>query len=94
MKRRIATFFISSLLGLFAAVPAPAEPTQADLEELAAAMAAQFSTICPRARQTNVGMRKEIAPELRAAILQTGEVFRNALNAADQWEAGRHPADH
>jgi len=43
--------------------------------------------------QDEVGLRKEIAPELRAAILQTGEAFRNALNAADQWEAQRHPAD-
>ena len=42
----------------------------------------------------DVGMRKEIAPELRAAILQTGEAFRNALIAADQWEARQHPADH
>jgi hypothetical protein len=43
--------------------------------------------------QDDVGMRKEIAPELRAAILETGEAFRNTLKAADQWEARQYPGD-
>jgi len=67
MKRRIATVFISGLLGLFAAVPARAEPTQADLEKLAAAMAAQFSTLCPHARPDDVDANNKCTAGLRNA---------------------------
>jgi len=67
MKRRIATIFISSLLGLFAAVPALAEPTQADLEKLAATMAAQFSTLCPSARPDDVDAHDKCTTGLRNA---------------------------
>ena len=67
MKRRIATIFISSLLGLFAAVPALAEPTQADLEKLAATMAAQFSTLCPSARPDDVDAHDKCTIGLRNA---------------------------
>jgi len=42
--------------------------------------------------QDDLGLRKDIDPKLRAAILQTGEEFRRVLNQADQWEtAQRHP---
>jgi hypothetical protein len=37
--------------------------------------------------QDDLGLRKAIAPELRAAIVQTGEEFRKILTEADQWEA-------
>ena len=37
--------------------------------------------------QDDIGLRKEIDPDLRAAILQTGEAFRRALADANQWEA-------
>jgi hypothetical protein len=67
MKRRFATAFISGLLGLVAAAPALAEPTQADLEKLAAAMAAQFSTLCPRARPDDVDAHDECTAGLRNA---------------------------
>ena len=40
--------------------------------------------------QDDLGLRKEIDPELRAAILRTGLAFRDELAKADQWEAGRH----
>jgi uncharacterized protein (DUF2126 family) len=39
--------------------------------------------------QDDLGLRKEIDPELRAAILRTGLAFRDELAKADQWEAGR-----
>ena len=68
MKLRIATAFISGLLGLFAAVPALAEPPQADLEKLAAAMAAQFSTLCPQARPDDVDAHDKCTAGLRNAF--------------------------
>jgi hypothetical protein len=67
MKRRIAPVFIFGLLGLFAAVPALAEPTQADLEKIAAAMAAQFSTLCPSARPDDVDAHDKCTTGLRNA---------------------------
>ncbi len=36
------------------------------------------------------GLRASIDPELRAAIVATGEVFRQTLRNADQWEAEQH----
>ena len=36
--------------------------------------------------QDDLGLRKEIPPPLRAAILMTGEAFRQALREADEWE--------
>ena len=41
--------------------------------------------------QDDLGLRKEIDPTLRSAILQTGEAFRRALTDANQWEAQQHP---
>ena len=38
--------------------------------------------------QDDLGLRKEIPPQLRAAILKTGEAFRQALREADEWETG------
>ena len=38
--------------------------------------------------QDDLGLRKEIPPLLRAAILKTGEAFRQALHEADKWETG------
>ena len=40
--------------------------------------------------QDDLGLRKTIAPELRAAIVQTGEEFRSVLREADQWEGKQH----
>jgi len=37
--------------------------------------------------EDDLGLRKEIAPELRATILRTGEAFRGTLHDADRWEA-------
>ena len=42
--------------------------------------------------EDEIGLRKEIDPALRAAILQTGEQFRRALIQADQWEAKQQRA--
>jgi hypothetical protein len=39
--------------------------------------------------EDDIGLRKEIDPKLRLAILRTGEEFRRALTTADQWEAQR-----
>jgi hypothetical protein len=38
----------------------------------------------------DLGLRKEIPSDLRAAILRTGEAFRGTLHDADSWEAGQH----
>ena len=43
--------------------------------------------------QDDLGMRKEIDPKLRAAILRTAQAFRNELVAADEWEANRPGTD-
>ncbi len=40
--------------------------------------------------QDDLGLRKDIPPALRDAILRTGEAFRGALRDADQWEAKQH----
>lgn len=40
--------------------------------------------------QDDIGLRKPIPRDLRAAILRTGEAFRGALRDADEWEAGHH----
>jgi len=40
--------------------------------------------------QDDLGLRKAISPELRAAIVQTGEEFRSVLREADQWEEKQH----
>ena len=40
--------------------------------------------------QDDLGLRKEIDPKLRVAILQTGEEFRRTLLQADKWEAKQH----
>jgi hypothetical protein len=37
--------------------------------------------------QDDLGLRKDISPALRAAIIRTGEDFRIALRGADRWEA-------
>jgi hypothetical protein len=39
--------------------------------------------------EDDLGLRKEIDPKLRTAILRTGEEFRTTLVEADQWEARR-----
>lgn len=39
--------------------------------------------------EDDIGLRKQIDPALRAAILKSGRAFRDALAQADQWEAGR-----
>ena len=44
--------------------------------------------------QDDIGLRKEIDPELRADIIKTGEEFRDVLIKADQWEALRTGPDH
>jgi hypothetical protein len=38
----------------------------------------------------DLGLRKEIDPMLRAAILRTGTQFQQTLANADEWEAERH----
>jgi hypothetical protein len=38
----------------------------------------------------DLGLRKEIDPTLRAAILRTGTQFQQTLANADEWEAERH----
>ncbi|MEJ0018378.1 MAG: hypothetical protein WDN25_17810 [Acetobacteraceae bacterium] len=40
--------------------------------------------------QDDLGMRKPLPADLRAAILRTGGEFKRELDAADQWEAARH----
>ena len=40
--------------------------------------------------QDDLGLRKEIDPKLRAAILRTGVGFQKTLAKADRWEAERH----
>ena len=37
--------------------------------------------------QDDIGLRKEIDPDVRTAILNTGETFRKTLADANQWEA-------
>ena len=39
--------------------------------------------------QDEVGMRKELDPKVRDAMLGTAQAFRNELAAADLWEAGK-----
>ncbi len=41
--------------------------------------------------QDELGLPKEIDPDLRKAILRSGIAFRKALRDADQWEAARRP---
>jgi hypothetical protein len=36
--------------------------------------------------EDDIGLKKEIDPKLREAILKTGTVFQGALHKADQWE--------
>jgi len=45
-------------------------------------------------RPYDVGLRKEIDPNLRADILRTAEEFRRALGEADQWEANRRVTEY
>jgi hypothetical protein len=45
--------------------------------------------------QDDIGLRKEIDPKIRAAILETGGEFRKELAKADQWEARQlQPVTH
>jgi hypothetical protein len=41
--------------------------------------------------QDDVGLRKELDPRLRAAILKTAVTFRQELSAADRWELAHGP---
>jgi hypothetical protein len=43
--------------------------------------------------QDDLGLRKELDPKLRTAILRTAQAFQNELAAADAWEAARPGAD-
>jgi len=40
-----------------------------------------------RMPQNDLGLRQDIDPILRSAIIQTGEEFRRQLRKADQWQA-------
>ena len=40
--------------------------------------------------QDDLGLKADIKPDLRAALLKTGEAFRQELHLADQWEVA-HP---
>jgi hypothetical protein len=39
--------------------------------------------------QDDIGLRKEIEPKLREAILRSAKAFQSDLNAADAWEASK-----
>lgn len=39
--------------------------------------------------QDDLGLKKDIDPKLRAALLQSGVAFQTVLRQADQWEAAR-----
>lgn len=41
--------------------------------------------------EDELGLKKDIDPKLRAAILKTGVAFQAALRKADQWELAQHP---
>jgi hypothetical protein len=41
--------------------------------------------------QDDLGLRKDIDPKLRAAILKTGAVFQAELRRADMWETAQKP---
>jgi hypothetical protein len=43
--------------------------------------------------EDDLGMRKEIDPKLREAIVRTGEALRDVLTQADQWEAEQRRQD-
>lgn len=40
--------------------------------------------------QDDLGLKADIDPKLRAAILKSGVAFQNALRKADQWELAQH----
>ena len=40
--------------------------------------------------QDDLGLKKDIDPKLRAAILRSGSAFQSELQQADEWEATQH----
>lgn len=67
MQRAIVSAIAAVLLGFAFARPAYAEPSQADLEKLAAGMAAQLSTLCPPAAKDDVVAHARCTDGLRHA---------------------------
>ncbi len=70
----------------------PADATTLTLLQTPAHAAAEIDRVIDQVEkgempQDDIGLRKEIDPNLRAAILKTAQAFRNELAAADEWEA-------
>ena len=67
MRRKFISALVAGLLGLAFVRPVQADPTQADLEKLAAAMAKQLSTLCPTAPRDDVAAHVKCTDGLRDA---------------------------
>jgi hypothetical protein len=68
MKHRVGVAVITALMaGLTFVNSARTEPTQADLEKLAADIAAKPATFCPPAASDDIGAFSECADALRSA---------------------------